>query len=412
MCKGKFLPNGAPKMKKEPMTGDSSLLKALNKSTLLRLIRRHAPISRAELAKRTHLTRATVSALVEELIGERLVAETGIGASSGGRKPVLLQIDAEAGYVIGLDLRRTDVLAVVADLRGNARRELRRKLDAPSDPARTLAQLIALTRELQAALPDSPLGVVGVGLGIAGLVAFPSGRILFVPAHDWRLLDWRQPLEQALGIPVIIENEANLAALAEHDIGAAQHATELLYVSVSAGIGAGYIVGGELYRGAGGYAGEVGHTTIELNGRRCPCGNRGCWETYASEQALAESLGLSYEPHAGEAILAGAEQGDPHVLEALERTASYLGIGIGNMIHALNPQMIVVGGAISRYCRWLQPKLEATIRERFPFIPSFAAPIRFSELGETATAQGAIAYVLRELLEKRGIPASAAETDK
>ncbi|WP_197081179.1 ROK family transcriptional regulator [Gordoniibacillus kamchatkensis] len=392
------------------MTGDSSLLKTLNKSTLLRLIRRHAPISRADLAKRTHLTRATVSALVEELIGQRLVAETGIGASSGGRKPVLLQIDAEAGYVIGLDVRRNDLLAIVADLRGNALRELSRKLDAPSDPERTLSQLIALMRELRSELPDSPLGVVGVGVGIAGLVEQPSGRILFVPAHDWRLLDWRERLAEALGVPVIVENEANLAALAEHDVGAAQHATELLYVSVSAGIGAGYIVGGELYRGAGGYAGEVGHTTIELNGRPCSCGNRGCWETYASEQALAEALGLAYDPPLGSAIAERAASGEASALAALERTGVYLGIGIGNMIHTLNPQMIVVGGAISRYRDWLLPKMEATIRARFPYIPAFEVPIRFSELGETATAQGAIAYVLRELLEKPGASASAAAT--
>ncbi|MFC0213783.1 ROK family protein [Paenibacillus chartarius] len=387
-------------MKKIPMTGDSSMLKTMNKTTLLRLIRRLAPISRAELAKLTKLTRATVSALVEELIAERFVTETGIGASSGGRKPVLLQIDAEAGYVIGLDLRRTDVLALVTDLRGDVVRELRYPLQVPGDADRVLTDLVHVTRELRAELPPSPHGVVGVGLGIAGLIEQPSGRILFVPAHGWRQLDWRSRLQTELGIPVIIENEANLAALAEHDIGAAQQITEILYVSVGAGIGAGFIVNGEIYRGAGGYAGEVGHTTIEIDGRRCSCGNQGCWEMYASEQALADELGLAYEPAVGETIVKRAESGDPDVLEALIRSGVHLGIGIGNMIHTMNPQMIVIGNSIARYRKWMQPHVEGAIQARFPFVPSFEAPIRYSELGETATAHGAIAYVLRELLER------------
>lgn len=387
-------------MKKEPMSGDSSLLKSLNKSTLLRLIRRQGPISRADLAKRTQLTRATVSALVEELIAEQLVSETGIGASSGGRKPVLLEIRGDAGYVVGVDLRPTELLALAADLSGGIVRELRRPLQAPSDPERVFAQLVNAARELRSALPPSPLGVVGAGVGIAGLVEHPGGRILFVPAHDWRGLDWQPELQRQLGVPVVVENEANLAALAEHDFGAAKDTTELLYVSVGTGIGAGYILGGELYRGAAGYAGEIGHTTIELNGRSCSCGNRGCWETYASERALAGELGLAYKPGVADTIEARADAADAAALQAVDRTAAYLGIGIGNMIHAFNPQTIVVGGPISRYRKWLQPKVEAAIQARFPYIPSFEAPIRYSELGDKATAQGAIAYMLRELLEK------------
>jgi predicted NBD/HSP70 family sugar kinase len=397
-------------MKKEPMSGDSSLLKALNKSTLLRLIRREGPISRADLAKRTQLTRATVSALVEELIAGQLVSETGIGASSGGRKPVLLEIRGDAGYVLGIDLRPTELLALAADLSGGIVRELRRPLRAAPDPERVFAQLVEAVRELSSALPNSPLGVVGAGVGIAGLVEYPSGRILFVPSHDWRGLDWQPELQRLLGVPVAVENEANLAALAEHDFGAAKDTSELLYVSIGTGIGAGYILGGELYRGAAGYAGEIGHTTIELNGRNCTCGNRGCWETYASERALAAELGLDYEPGVADEIEARAASGDAAALRAVDLTAAYLGIGIGNMIHAFNPQTIVVGGPISRYREWLQPKVEAAIQARFPFIPSFHAPIRYSELGDKATAQGAIAYMLRELLEKpAGQPPAPAE---
>jgi predicted NBD/HSP70 family sugar kinase len=388
-------------MKKEPISGDSSLLKSINKSTLLGLIRRHAPISRAELAKRTKLTRATVSALVEELIASHLVTETGIGESSGGRKPVLLEIDANAGYVIGFDVRTTDLLAIVANLRGEIVLRTHRPYHEPKDSDRVLSQIVAAAEDLKMKLPPSPLGLVGLGIGIPGIVEYPSGRVLFVPHFGWSRLDWKPRLEEHFHIPVTLDNEANLAALGELEAGAAVRCTEMLYISVGSGIGAGFILNGEIFRGTCGYAGEVGHTTIHYNGKRCTCGNLGCWEMYASEKALADQVQLPYEPGVSEQIFAKLRQGDTKALQAIREIGVWLGAGIGNMIYAFNPQMIVIGNSIARYEPWLDEIVEEAVKARFPFMTSYEVPIRYSALGEDAAARGAITLVILSWLERQ-----------
>ncbi|MFE5319095.1 ROK family protein [Paenibacillus sp. NPDC056579] len=383
-------------MKRETMSGDSSLLKAINKSTLLQLTKLHAPISRAELAKQTKLTRATVSALVEELIAEHWITETGIGQSSGGRKPMMLEMNNTAGYVIGIDMRATNMLCVVTDLGGRVVRKSQYPYEAASDAELVFQQLGSLIGKERELLPGSPLGLIGAGIGIHGYVEYPSSRILFVPHIGWKQLQWKERLEEQLGIPVIIDNEANLAALGEFEYGAAEDCPDMLYLSVAAGIGAGLILHGELFRGNGGFAGEVGHTTLELNGRACSCGNKGCWETYASERAIANDLHREYSPDFTEWLLAQLKAQKPDALAAVRTAGQYLGVGIGNMMQTLNPQMIVIGSAAGRYADWIDESVHQSLSERFSYMSSFRVEVKYSRLGEDGCALGAISSVIRD----------------
>ncbi|WP_259617525.1 ROK family transcriptional regulator [Paenibacillus doosanensis] len=383
-------------VKRGTMSGDSSLLKSINKSTLLGLVKLHAPISRAELAKRTKLTRATVSALVEELIAEHWIMETGIGASSGGRKPMMLEMNHEAGHIIGVDLRSTNMLFIVTDRGGRIVRKALYPYEQAADAERVLLQLIRLLKRERQALPASPLGLVGVGIGIHGFVEYPSSRILFVPQTGWKKLDWKEALEGELGLPVIIDNEANLAALGELEYGAAADCSDMLYLSVGAGIGAGLVLHGELFRGYNGYAGEVGHTTMELNGRPCSCGNLGCWEMYASEKAIAGALGLEYTPDFTAVLLKLLQAGEPEAIAAVGKAGLRLGVGIGNMMHTLNPQMIVIGNAMGQYAPWINESIHESLASRFSYISSFNVQVTYSRLGEDCCALGAVSAVIRD----------------
>jgi predicted NBD/HSP70 family sugar kinase len=381
-----------------PFSGDSSLLKSINKSTLLKIIRAESPISRADLAKRTKLTRATVSALVEELIRDHLVAEIGIGESSGGRKPMLLEMNRGAGCVFGIDLRANEILFVVTDLLGGRVSVTSYDYKDPLDGNLTFMQLQEIIAAEQAALPESPLGLTGVGIGIHGFVEHPGGRILFVPYHGWKNLEWKQKLEEKLQIPVFIDNEANLAALGELEFGAASGLSDMLYLSIGAGIGAGMILGGEVFRGIGGFAGEVGHTTMEREGLACTCGNLGCWEMYASEKALADRLGLKYGPGVSKQLLEMLRNEDPGALAAVKDAGISIGIGIANLVHIFNPQMVVIGNTFGKYQEWLSPHVEEAIRARILPVQKEIVQIRYSALEDQACAVGAASMVIRHLI--------------
>ncbi|WP_081823917.1 ROK family transcriptional regulator [Paenibacillus sp. UNC451MF] len=386
-------------MKRGTMSGDSSLLKSINKSTLLGLIKLHAPISRAELAKRTKLTRATVSALVEELITEYWVVESGIGESSGGRKPMMLEIHNEAGYIIGVDLRSTNMLVIVSDMCGAIVRKSLYPYEQAGQADKVLQQLLTILRQERADLPESPLGLLGVGIGIHGFVEYPSSRILFVPHTGWKKLNWKDTVEEELGIPVLIDNEANLAALGELEFGAAADCSNMLYLSVASGIGAGLVLQGEIFRGNNGYAGEIGHTTMELNGRPCSCGNQGCWETYASERAIANDLHMDYTPGFTARILERLNRGDTEAIDVVRRAGLHLGVGIGNMMHMLNPQMIVIGNAMGQYAPWINESIHESLDSRFSYLSSFNVQVTYSRLGEDCCALGAISAVIREKMQ-------------
>lgn len=368
------------------VTGDQALVKKINKSIILHTIRTQSPVSRAKVSEMTGLNKATVSNLVAELCGQELVTEAGPGESSGGRKPLMLHFNEMAGSVIGIELRVKQLKAVLCNLGGGILHEQEGVLEAHDFPY-VLEQMQQMISALIAAAPPSPYGLVGIGVGVPGMVD-EQGVVLFAPNLGWEMVDLRSILESAFEVPVTIDNEANAGAQGELNFGAARDVRHLLYISAGSGIGSGIIIGGELYKGARGYAGETGHMTIEAEGKPCSCGSRGCWELYASEKTY-DNPGLSLPARTTTGLVRYAQEGHEETLRHLNSIGEYLGIGVTNLINSFNPELIVIGGALSEAEPWLGEPLRRVVAERTLPYHKQQLEITFSTLGGRGTMIGA-----------------------
>lgn len=375
-------------------TGDLNLVKEINKSIVLDYIRHQSPISRARIAELAGLTKATVSSLVNELIGSRLVQEIGAGASSGGRKPMMLLFNGTAGYSIGVDLGVDYILVVLTDLSGRIVFE-RRHAHANTSVERVIDALKAAIREAADQAPASAYGIIGIGIGIPG-ISDGQGRVLFAPNLGWENVPLGPAIEEAFGVPVVIDNEANAGAVGELQFGTGQAADNLVYLSIGSGIGTGIVLNKELYRGSSGFSGEFGHTSIELEGKPCRCGNRGCWELYASESALLEEARKQLEDRGLDVgrLIRLAEQGDEAAIRLFERWGFYLGIGIVNIMNGINPGLIVIGGKLAEAEQWLKAPLLAAVERRSMPYPRAGMGLKFSGLGARSTVLGACSFAI------------------
>ncbi len=367
-------------------TGDQALIKRINTAIVLEYILRGAPLSRAQISERSGLNKATVSSLVQDLIDGSLVKEIGTGQSSGGRKPVMLEFIATSGYAIGIDLGVNYIRGALTDLRGAIVAERTSSLHFP-EPSAAIGQLCDCIAELVADAPASPYGIVGIGIGVPGLVD-DSGTILFAPNLKWRDVPLQRLLTDRFSLPVTIDNEANMGALGEQKYGAGRSINNLIYVSVGIGIGTGLILHKSLYKGASGFSGEMGHLSVEAHGKSCTCGNRGCWEMYASEQALLEQAGeLGFGDL--ESLLAAAAEGREDVLELFAGIGEYLGIGIANIVNVFNPDAVVIGNRMSQARPWLEGVLRQTVVQRALGFHLRKVQLLFAELGERSSMMGA-----------------------
>ncbi len=278
---------------KNVKTWNQSVVKKGNKTIVLETIMTFSPISRAKIANVTGLNKGTVSSLVQELLDEKLIDESGPGESSGGRRPVMLLFNQVAGYSIGIDIGVNYLLGVLTDLQGNICKEHLVKFSNLSYEEMK-SKLFDTIDLLRSSAPSSPYGIIGIGIGVPGIVN-NEGEIILAPNLGWKNVDLQTVLHEKYDVPILIDNEANAGAYGEKRFGVGQSFNDIIYVSIGIGIGVGLILNGELYKGNNGFSGELGHMTIEVHGENCRCGSKGCWELYASEQALlkrAERLGI------------------------------------------------------------------------------------------------------------------------
>jgi glucokinase-like ROK family protein len=375
-------------------TGDLSLVKKINKSLVLDYIRAHSPISRARIAELTGLTKATVSSLVNEWIESNLTYEIGVGQSSGGRKPMMLLFNSTAGFAVGIDLGVNYILAALTDLNGTIIEEVR--VDHKNESVEhVFAKLTACISEIISRAPASTYGIVGIGIGIPG-ISDSDGNVLFAPNLGWDHVPLQTMVEEKFDIPVVIDNEANAGAVGEKQFGVGQSAKHLVYISIGMGIGTGIIINNELYRGISGFSGELGHISIQHDGRKCPCGNYGCWELYASENALLEQAKNELEDSSitVEELLKLADEGNGIAIQLFERLADYLSVGIVSIINGLNPESIIIGGRLADAQKWLRrPMLDSLERRSLPY-PRAQLNVQFSELGIRATVLGACSFAI------------------
>lgn len=331
----------------------SETARQINRRIALNFIRRHQPLSRADLARHSGLHRSTVSAIIDQLIAEGWVTEGAIGRAPRGRRPRFLHLNVERAGILGVDLRPETTTVGLAGV--DARFVAQTAWPTPADPAAFVQELTRAVSSLRAAHPQ--ISCEGMGVSLPGRVD-PSGRLVFAPNLGWGPVDLKKMLEAAVKLPVILENAANACALAELWFGRhPDHVRHLIAVTVSEGIGVGLLLNGQLVHGAGAMAGEFGHVTIDENGPPCRCGKRGCWERYASNSAAVQHY-LASLPEAGarppgapplrfEELLRLANAGDGLAVETLDRMARFLGMGLASLVAGLAPDVIVIVGDVT-----------------------------------------------------------------
>lgn len=396
-----------------PTVVDAPAMRARNANMVLNLIWREQQISRADLARRTGMSPSTVSAIVGELTASGLVREMGAGVSRGGRRPVLVGFCDDAYAIVGVEIGATHVGVALTDLRGKvaAFREVR--FAVRDDPAGTLAQVRELIDEVVRARRVGKRRLVGIGVAVPSPVHPDTpGQLspLLMPA--WRGVDIRQFLTEAYGVPVLIDNDANLGAVAEQWWGAGARGEDLTYIKIGTGVGSGHIIRGALYRGAGGIAGEIGHLAIDPSGPPCVCGLRGCLVMLIGAPALREraqqAWGLDAPPSIAE-IVTRARRGDDSARAIVDDAGSYLGIAVAGLLNLLNPGVVVLGGEITSLGELLLEPLRASVRARALAASIADTRIVTSELGARAIAVGAATQVLEAALANPQLfPAQAA----
>ncbi|MCM3587471.1 ROK family transcriptional regulator [Mesobacillus maritimus] len=372
------------------MTWNQQVVKKNNKALVLQLIMEKEPLSRADIAQVSGLNKTTVSSLVSELLDEELIYESGPGESSGGRRPVLLHFNKDAGYAVGIDIGVNYVLCVLTDLKGNIVIEKNQMVHrTPYSAIMSIVQnmITSLIKEM----PSSRYGIIGIGVGVPGMVN-KEGSILLAPNLGWTNIQLKEDLENLFHVPVIIENEANAGAVGEQQFGAGLDNQNLLYVSAGIGIGVGIILNNDLYQGKNGFSGEMGHMIIELNGKSCNCGSRGCWEAYASENALLAMADPNIDSL--ESLMELAEKGDQQALDLFKQIGQYLGYGINNIINTFNPEQVIIGNRLAMAQKWIEEPIRTTIAQHTLAYHQKEMQLKFSKLKKYSTALGVSAFVV------------------
>lgn len=352
----------------------SETARDINQRIVLNLIRKHQPVSRADLSRHSGLQRSTVSAITEELISDRWVAEGALSDVPRGRKPVFLHLNSQRVGIFGVNVRPHVTNLALANL--DSRFLVQETMPTPATPREFIEKISQRIRDLMQLHPD--MAYEGVGVSLPGRVDSTSQRFVFAPNLGWEREDLKLELETATGLTVELENEANACALSEFWFGHhGDGVRNLIAVAVSEGIGVGMVLNGRLARGSSGLAGEFGHVSILEHGLRCVCGNHGCWEIYGSNEAALrfynekngapgrKGSAARQTPLTGfEELVKLAELGNPKAIEAIDQMAHHLGAGIAMLVTGLAPDLIVVVGEVTRLWERMGPIINQVIRQR------------------------------------------------
>jgi predicted NBD/HSP70 family sugar kinase len=384
-------------------TADHAFVRKHNQQILLQEIIKRSPISRAELSELTHLNKATVSSQIASLIEGRLVDEIGQGQanSTGGRRPVMLAFNRAAGCAVGVDMGVNYIRTVLTDLNGQIIFEQMISLKDPSFAA-ACPQLIDQLHELIRHAPQTPYGIIGIGIGIHGFVDHEQ-KIIFTPNSKWDHVDLKHCLQNEFDCPILLTNEANAGAYGEQLFGTLQGCRNGVFVSSGIGLGVGLILDGKLFSGSAGLAGELGHMTIDLHGEKCHCGNSGCWELYTSENTFLHHLSeLKKRPVSNiEEALELIHRGDADALNVLERMGYYLGLGVNNIINIFDPELVTLKGDLVSSSPLVLETVKRTVAARaFKHVTQHCR-IVISALGKDATAVGGASFAIQEFLTHR-----------
>ncbi|WP_084958060.1 ROK family transcriptional regulator [Thermoactinospora rubra] len=380
-----------------PQPADFADVRATNLAVVLRFVRDNAPCSRADIAASTGLNKATVSSLVADLIERHLIKETGLTENRIGRPATMLVLDGSPYAAVGMEINVDYVTAVAVDLAGTRLLAWRRAFSPGASLSQGVAAVAAIARRVVGRMTKEGRQVLGLTVAVPGLVGV-DGIVRLAPNLGWRDADLSGDLAKALrdpGFPIHVDNDANLAALAEQRFGRHAGAANLVYLTGEIGVGAGIILDGQVRRGHLGFGGEIGHVQLDPAGPPCRCGRRGCLEAMAGIGALPDPVGSSTELEmVVEAIVGAARAGEEAALATLERVGTHLGRGVAMLANLLNPEVVVLGGYYVPLARWLLPAVQAAMRSLTIAPDAGGCQVVASTLGHDAAALGGAARVL------------------
>ncbi|MER5855215.1 ROK family transcriptional regulator [Streptomyces sp900105245] len=374
-----------------------------NLARVMHAVSAQGPLSRAAVASHIGLTRAAVSTLVDDLIRWGLMEELGPERPGRvGRPGSALAVSGRGPAGIGAEIG-VDHLAVCAvDLRGTVRaRGVRYGANRGRRPGPVIEELTDLVREVVADAEREDLRPAGLAVAVPGLVARDGRTVVRAPNLDWHDTDLGALMSEAG--PLTVDNEANFGALAELWLGDGVASRDFLHVSAEIGIGAAVVLDGGLLRGSRGFAGELGHVPVRPDGPACPCGGRGCLEQYAGEEAVLRAAGLEPGEDQVGLLAERAAEGDERVREAMRDAGAALGVALTGAVNLLDPETVVLGGALAGLSPWLLPSLESELADR---TAGPACPVTVSRLGSEGPLLGAAHSVVRAVLDD---PAAVAE---
>ena len=399
--------------------------KTINKHHLLDLVRFTSEgISRAELARKLNLSRSAVTSIVNDLIQAGILREARFLPIATGRRPVDLEVNPSLGYVIGVDLGVTHLSLVLSDCSASVVHEIEVPFDLSIGPEASLQKTHAWVSKLLEQAGVSMDQILTVGVGVPGPVVTERGEVIAPPVMPgWDDYPIRDELEDRWSCPVSLNNDAELGALGEWAYGAGRDDSNVIYIKVGTGIGAGLLLDNRIYRGATGTAGEIGHLTVQDQGPLCTCGNRGCLEALAGGRAIAQNARRAVasghrtqlaeikpvEKITAKSVTLAARRGDLTSQQILSDAGTYIGTAIAGSMNLLNPGIVIVGGGVSQAGDLILEPLRKAARERSLKAASTGVRITAAVLGRRSTSMGAVVqalnYILHHHIENRTVQA-------
>ncbi len=372
----------------EMLVIDHSDIKTNNKKRIIKLLSMERELTKLDISRKLDISIPTVTTIVGELMEEGLVEEAGMANSTGGRKPMIIRFLPDSRYSIGIDLGRDYVRAVLTNLDSKILKDKTCELNVISE-TEVLSVIKRLIEEVIAEenVKDK---LLGIGLSLPGTVNEEELKLEVATNFRLRNISFKE-LYSHFNLPIYLENEANAGALAESKLGIAKDLSNLIYISITEGIGGGIFINNYMYKGKDRRAGEIGHMCIAKDGRQCNCGRRGCWETYASNRALIKSYNEksgSKIKHVDE-ILKRYKTEDKIAVEVVDEYLDNLAEGIQSLLFIFNPDYIIIGGEISKHSDIFSEKLSKIILRNNEFYSEGDVHILFSRLGEDSNILGA-----------------------
>ena len=387
--------------KSKAIFGNSIVIRKWNLSSIFKTIRKQGPVSRIELAEITGCSAGTVSNHVRTLMKKGFVIETKKGISSGGRKPVQLMINPNKAYIFSIEIEVNQIKIVMFDLEIKVVMKSVIPIIYKDNYTKTFKQVFL---EMDKMIEEKNIkldNLLGIGVAVPGLIDKVKGILEFAPNLGWENVHISKIFKDKYGLTVVLNNEAKAAAIGERG-SIYPKINNMVFVSINEGIGCGIFINGKLYRGASGNAGEFGHIIIDTNGPLCHCGNKGCWETLASENFIINSylkLPNSNKKLTKKEIYQLGKNGDKKVIEIFNEAGRNIGIGLVNIINGLSPELLVIGGGIVEIKDYIYDEIVKKLEESALSVSYKKAEIKFSKLGSLAAVYGMADLIINERIK-------------